>query len=169
MIAGSLRSGWGIQQAIDLIVDQTQDPAATEFRRVQSETRLGLSLEESLNKMAARLDSVDFAWIVSAIGIQREVGGNLAEVLDIAAAAIRERAELRREVVALTAEGRFSAIILVGLPFVMFGGLLFVGPRYIGQMTSSIYGLAMLGLAALLLLVGGIWSVQGLEGGGVTQ
>ena len=114
LIAGSLRSGWGIQQAIDLIVDETKDPAATEFRRVQSETRLGLSLEESLNKMAARLDSLDFAWIVSAIGIQREVGGNLAEVLDIAAAAIRERAELRREVVALTAEGRFSAIILVG-------------------------------------------------------
>jgi len=157
LIAGSLRSGWGIQQALDLIVDETREPASSEFRRVQSETRLGLSLEESLNKMAARLNSVDFTWIVTAIGIQREVGGNLAEVLDIAAGAIRERAELRREVVALTAEGRFSAIILVALPFVMFGGLFFVGPRYIGQMTSSVYGWMMLGLAGFLLLIGAIW------------
>lgn len=157
LMAGSLRSGWGIQQAIDLIVEETREPAASEFRRVQSETRLGLSLEESLNRMAGRLQSTDFTWVVSAIGIQREVGGNLAEVLDIAAEAIRERAELKRGVKALTAEGRLSAIILVGLPFVMFGMMSLVAPRYASALTGSIYGLAMLVAALVLLLIGGVW------------
>lgn len=157
LIAGSLRSGWGIQQALDLIVEETREPAASEFRRVQSETRLGLSLEESLGRMADRLQSVDFTWVVSAIGIQREVGGNLAEVLDIAAGAIRERAELRREVVALTAEGRFSAIILVALPFLMFAGLLVVAPKYASALTSTFYGVVLLVSALVMLLVGGLW------------
>jgi len=157
LIAGSLRSGWGIQQALDLIVEETREPAASEFKRVQSETRLGLSLEESLNRMAERLQSTDFTWVVSAIGIQREVGGNLAEVLDIAAGAIRERAELRREVSALTAEGRFSAIILVLLPFLMFGGLSVIAPKYASVLTNSVYGLALLAMAVVLLIIGGIW------------
>lgn len=157
LIAGSLRAGWGIQQALDLIVEETTEPSRGEFKRVQSETRLGLSLEESLNKMADRLGSSDFSWVVSAIGIQREVGGNLAEVLDIAAGTIRERAELRREVSALTAEGRFSAIVLLVLPFFLLGGLTFIAPRYLSSMTGTLYGWFMLGFAAVLLLVGGIW------------
>ena len=108
LIAGSLRAGWGIQQSIELVVEEIAEPAASEFARVQAETRFGLPLEQALGRMADRLDSEDFRWTVSAINIQREVGGNLAEVLDIVATTIRQRAELRRHVSALTAEGRYS-------------------------------------------------------------
>jgi tight adherence protein B len=160
LISGSLRAGWGIQQAVDLIVEETTEPARTEFKRVQSETRLGLSLEESLAKMAVRLDSEDFRWVVAAIGIQREVGGNLAEVLDIAAGTIRERAELRRQVSALTAEGRFSAIVLVVLPFLMLAALGFIAPRYLSNLTLNIEGLWMLGGGGVLLLIGSIWLMR---------
>jgi tight adherence protein B len=105
MMASSLRAGWGIQQSIDLVVQEMADPARSEFRRVQAESRLGLSVEEALEKMANRLDSDDFRWTVTAIAIQREVGGNLAEVLDLVASTMRERAELRRHIHALTSEG----------------------------------------------------------------
>lgn len=157
LISGSLRAGWGIQQALELIVGEIGEPAATEFARVQSETRLGLSLEESLEKMARRLGSEDFRWIASAIAIQREVGGNLAEILDIAVGTIRERAELRREVHSLTAEGRFSAIVLIALPFLLLAALAVVSPKYLSSMTGSSYGPFLLAFAALLLAVGGVW------------
>lgn len=157
LISSSLRAGWGIQQALELIVGEIGEPAATEFSRVQSETRLGLSLEESLEKMARRLGSEDFRWIASAIAIQREVGGNLAEILDIAVGTIRERAELRREVHSLTAEGRFSAIVLIALPFLLLAALAVVSPKYLSSMTASSYGPFMLAFAALLLAVGGVW------------
>lgn len=157
LIAGSLRAGWGIQQSLELIIEETAEPASTEFTRVQSETRLGLPLEEALSRMAERLDSADFRWVVSAIGIQREVGGNLAEVLDIAAGAIRERAELRREVSALTAEGRFSAVVLVLLPFFLLIAMSFVAPRYLSSLTASPLGWVMLVVAGALLAVGSLW------------
>ncbi len=157
LIAGSLRAGWGLQQALELIVQDTAEPAAGEFARVQSETRLGLPLEESLSRMANRLDSPDFHWVVSAIGIQREVGGNLAEVLDITAGTIRERAELRREVSALTAEGRFSGIILVLLPFFLFGAMMFVSPKYLSSMTGSPLGWVAFAMTGVLLTLGSFW------------
>jgi len=157
LVAGSLRSGWGIQQALDLVVEEIAEPAAREFKRVQSETRLGLPLEEALSRMADRLDSADFRWTVSAIAIQRDVGGNLAEVLDTVAATIRERAELRRLVSSLTAEGRFSAIILVILPIFMLVALSVVNPSYMSAMLTTGIGLAMLLAGALLLIVGTVW------------
>lgn len=157
LISGSLRAGWGIQQALELIIGETGEPAAAEFARVQSETRLGLSLEEALDKMAQRVGSEDFRWVVSAIAIQREVGGNLAEVLDIAVGTIRERAELRREVKALTAEGRFSAVVLVALPFILLAGLSIIAPKYLNSMTGSTYGLFALAFAAVLLAIGAVW------------
>jgi tight adherence protein B len=157
LIAGSLRSGWGIQQALDLVVEEIADPAGKEFRRVQSETRLGLPLEDSLGRMAERLNSADFRWTVSAIAIQRDVGGNLAEVLDTVAATIRERAELRRLVSSLTAEGRFSAIVLVILPIFMLVALSFVNPSYMSAMLTTRTGLLMLLFGALLLVAGTVW------------
>ena len=109
---------------------------------------------------AERIGSSDFQWTASAIAIQREVGGNLAEVLETLAATIRERAELYREVSALTAEGRFSAIILVALPFFLGFFLYLVQPVYMNVMFSSIFGLFALGGGLLLLLVGVIWLVR---------
>lgn len=157
LVAGSMRSGWGIQQAIDLVVDEVDDPAKAEFRRVQAETRLGLPLEDALHRMAERVDSGDLRWTVAAISIQREVGGNLAEVLNTVARTIRERAELRRQVKALTAEGRLSAVVLTALPFVIFFMLFAVNAPYMLQMLQVGMGRAALALGILLLLVGTIW------------
>lgn len=157
LIAGSLRAGWGIQQSMDLVVQEAGEPSRSEFRRVQSETRLGLPLEEALGKMAERVDSDDFRWTVAAITIQREVGGNLAEVLDIVAHTIRERADLRREVHALTAEGRLSAGVLTVLPFFVFSAMLFVNPGYMGRLLSTPLGVAMLFSGLVLLVVGLVW------------
>jgi len=157
LIAGSLRAGWGIQQAIELVVDEVADPSATEFRRVQSETRFGLPFEDALRRMADRLDSEDFRWTVTAVAIQREVGGNLAEVLDIVANTIRVRAELKRQVQALSAEGRFSAIALSFMPFLVVAILFVVHPRYIGVLFSSPTAITILVVGAALLVVGVVW------------
>ena len=157
MMASSLRAGWGVQQSIDLVVQEMSDPAAGEFRRVQAQSRLGLSVEDALEKMAERLDSDDFRWTVTAIAIQREMGGNLAEVLDVVAGTMRERAELRRHIHALTSEGRLSAVILFALPFIMLAVLLLVNPGYIAPMFTSVFGLILLVGGAVLLVVGGLW------------
>lgn len=157
LIAGSLRAGYGLMQAVGLVVSEAGEPAAAEFRRVQTEIRLGLPVKSALAKAAERVRSEDFSWTVTAIAVQREVGGNLAEVLDIVAETIRERDTLRRQVKALSAEGRLSAAILFVLPFVEVAVLLTVNPRYIGMMTSSGPGLVLVGIGVLLLLLGGVW------------
>jgi tight adherence protein B len=157
LMAGSLRAGWGLQQSIDLVVQQAAEPAVAEFARVQAEVRLGLPLDKALSRVAERLDSTDFRWTASAIGIQREVGGNLSEVLETLAATMRERAMLFREVKALTAEGRFSAVILELLPFFIAAALYFINPGYVGLLLNTQLGLMVLGGAAILLIVGIIW------------
>lgn len=157
LIAGSLRSGWGIQQAIDLVVDEVGNPASSEFRRTQAEARLGLPLEEALSRMAERVDSADLRWTVSAISIQREVGGNLAEVLNTVAHTIRERAELRRQVSALTAEGRYSLVVLTVLPFFVFFALFAVNPEYMLVALQTPAGQGAFVLGGVLLLIGVYW------------
>lgn len=157
LLSGSLRAGWGMLQAVSLVVEQMPSPASDEFRRVQTESRLGLSVEEALENMAGRLQSDDFKWTVAAINIQREVGGNLAEVLDIVATTMRDRAELRRHISSLTAEGRLSGIILMVLPFVELIMLLLVNPSYLSTMLTSPLGWLLMGMGVLLLIVGGIW------------
>jgi tight adherence protein B len=160
LIAGSLRAGWGIQQSISLVVQEVADPSASEFGRVESETRFGLPFEEALQRMAERVDSDDFRWTVAAVTIQREVGGNLAEVLDIVAYTIRQRAELRRHVSALSAEGRFSAIVLALLPFLVMVGMVLIAPQYVAVLFTARIGLIMLGFGAVLLVVGVIWIIR---------
>lgn len=157
LIAGSLRTGWGIQQALDLVVSEIDEPARTEFARAQAEARLGLPVEEALHRMAERVGSDDLRWTVAAIAIQREVGGNLAEVLNTVSKTIRERAELKRQVKALTAEGRFSAVVLTILPFAVFVMLFVVNPEYVTMMLGTPIGLVMLAIGGLLLLVGVVW------------
>lgn len=157
MLSGSLRAGWSISQAISLVVEQMPPPASTEFMRVQTEVRLGLSVEEALRKMADRLGSEDFNWTVSAITIQRDVGGNLAEVLDIVANTMRERAELRRHIHSLTAEGRLSGIILMSLPFVELVALLVVNPEYMSNLLTTPMGVMMSVAGVVLLLIGFFW------------
>lgn len=157
LISGSLSAGLSLAQSIDTIVREGQEPIASEFRRVISETRLGISLDDALEGVSERFDSKDFAWVVMAIRIQRQVGGNLAELLNTVASTMREREYMRRQVAALAAEGKLSAWVLGGLPPGFLGYLLLAKRDYVMPMFTEPLGWLMLGGAATLLSVGVFW------------
>jgi len=112
---------------------------------------------DALGDIAVRMESQDFEWAVLAISIQREVGGNLAEVLQTTAEMMNQRDRLRREMKALTAEGRISAVIMGVLPFFLFGLISFVNPSYLTPLYSTPIGLALVGFAILLIIAGVVW------------
>jgi len=157
LIAGALKAGYSFMQAVDMTVKETSPPMSVEFKRVLSEARLGLPLEDALDNMAKRVESDTFDWMVMSVKIQREVGGNLAEILEILASTIRERDQVYRQVKVLTAEGRLSAIILFLLPFVVGALLWILNASYISLLFTHPMGFAMVGMAVVMLAVGGFW------------
>jgi tight adherence protein B len=157
LMSGSLSAGLSLAQSLDTIVREGQEPITSEFKRVIVESRLGVGLEDALDGVAERMQSVDFKWVVMAIRIQREVGGNLAELLNTVSATLREREYLRRHVKALSAEGRLSCWILGGLPPTFLLYLVLAKPDYVHPMFSTGVGLLMLGVMAVLLVVGIVW------------
>jgi tight adherence protein B len=157
LIVGSLRSGFSFAQAVDAVVRDGRLPAAAEFSRALAETRIGVDLEEGLNHVAARMDCEDLRWVVMATRIQRGVGGNLAEVLRNTGDTMRERAQTRRHVRALSAEGRLSGYIVVGLPIAVGAWLTFSKPEYIRPLYTTPLGLMMLAGSAVLIVVGALW------------
>ncbi|GAP54662.1 type II secretion system protein, partial [Arthrobacter sp. Hiyo6] len=120
MVSGGLRAGHSVLRAIDAVAQEASEPTATEFSRVVNETRLGRDLEASLNDVSLRMKSEDFNWMAQAIEINREVGGDLAEVFDQVGETIRERSQIKGTIKALSAEGKLSAIILMALPVLLF-------------------------------------------------
>ncbi len=156
-MAGALSAGLSLAQATDTVVREGTDPMAGEFRRALVETRLGVEIEDALSGIADRMQSVDFEWVVMAIRIQREVGGNLSELLNKVAETIREREYLERQVLTLSAEGRLSVWILGGLPpgFMLY--LAVANPDYLAPMFSSPLGWVMLTVMAFLLIAGIFW------------
>ena len=157
LMAGSLRAGHSLLRAVDSVSQEAAAPTSEEFSRIVNETRVGRDLNDALDEVAARMGSDDFVWVAQAIAIHREVGGNLAEVLDAVGHTIRERNAIRRQVKALSAEGKLSAIVLMALPFGVIGFISMTNPAYIGRFTESLMGYAMLGAAGLMLVVGGLW------------
>jgi Flp pilus assembly protein TadB len=157
LIASSLQSGFSLPQAMDAVVRDDTQPAAGEFSRALAETRIGAELEDALNRAAERMDSIDLRWTVMAIRIQREVGGNLAEVLHNVVKTMRERAYLRRQVRALSAEGRLSAYVIVALPVVIGAWLFFRDPVYMRLLYTTLPGLIMLAAAVVLVVLGSLW------------
>ncbi|HVF03617.1 MAG TPA: type II secretion system F family protein [Frankiaceae bacterium] len=157
LLAGSLSAGYSLPQAVDAVVREGAQPIAGEFSRAIVESRLGVPIEDALETIAHRMDSRDFHWVVMAIRIQREVGGNLAEVLNNVAGTMRERERVRRQVRVLSAEGRLSAWILGGLPPLFGLYLLTVRGSYINPLFTDPIGLLLLGVAALLFTVGVFW------------
>lgn len=157
LMSGSLAAGLSLAQSVDTIVRDGTEPVASEFRKVLVETRLGLSLETALQGVADRFQSKDFEWVVMAINIQRQVGGNLAELLNTVAATMREREYMRRQVAALAAEGKLSAMVLGGLPpgFMLY--LLLANRSYVIVLFTTPMGLGMLGVGAVILSVGVFW------------
>ncbi|MCR6031907.1 VWA domain-containing protein [Nocardioides sp. zg-579] len=157
LMSGSLAAGLSLAQSIDTIVREGADPVSTEFKRVLVETRLGVPLEDALEGVAERFESKDFEWVVMAIKIQRQVGGNLAELLDTVAATMREREYLRRQVAALAAEGKLSAWVLGCLPPLFMFYLFLTQRDYVIVMFTEPLGILMLVGAAVILSVGAFW------------
>jgi len=157
LIAGSLQAGFSLPQAVDAVVREGTQPSAGEFSRALAEARVGADLEDALRRAADRMDSTDLRWTVMAIRIQREVGGNLAEVLRTTVGTMRERAFLRRQVHALSAEGRLSGYILVVLPVLIGGWFFFSDPGYMRPLYTTLAGLVMLVGSAVLVVVGALW------------
>jgi tight adherence protein B len=157
LLAGTLKAGYSIGQGFESVSTEVDDPMGRELRRVVTETRLGRSLEESLEAVAERLESEDFGWAVMAIRIQREVGGNLAELLLTVADTMTQRERLRREVSTLTAEGRISAIIIGALPPVLAAVMFVLNPEYIKELFSPGLGYMLIGAALVMMAIGFAW------------
>jgi tight adherence protein B len=156
ILASSLRAGYSFLQALDTVSKEIGEPSATEFQRVVAEIRLGRPVDDALLAMAERVDSQDLRWAVIAINVQRQVGGNLAEVLDTVAKTVRERAYIQRQVNVLSAEGKFSVVILSVLPFLILLYLSIVNPDYVEPLFSTTAGLALLAGGGTLMGLG-IW------------
>jgi tight adherence protein B len=157
LMASSLRAGHSLLRAVDSVSHEAASPTSDEFARIVNETRVGRDLDDALDEVAARMGSDDFTWVAQAIAIHREVGGNLAEVLDTVGHTIRERNAIRRQVKALSAEGKLSAIVLMGLPFAIIAFISMTNPAYLAKFTESLMGWGMLAVASVMMLVGGLW------------
>lgn len=157
LLAGGLRAGHSLLRAIDAVSGESESPTSEEFTRIINETRLGRDLGEALDDAAERTKSEDFSWVAQAIAIHREVGGNLADVLDQVGHTIRERNQIRGQVKALSAEGKISAIVLMVLPFGLGGILLVISPGYMDPFVESPVGVVLMGVSAILLTLGGLW------------
>lgn len=154
MMGQALRAGHSLAGAIQLVADQLPPPIATEFAQVYREQNLGVKIEDALQSMAARVDSLDVKFFVTAVMIQRQTGGDLAEVLDNISDVIRQRIELQGMVKALTGEGRLSGWVLFALPIVMFLGSLKLNPGYANMLLDDPTGRTLLMVAGGLQLVG---------------
>ena len=163
LLAGSLRAGYSLLQGVDAVAQEVDDPMGSELRRVLAEARLGRPLEDALEDASERMASDDFSWAVMAVRIQREVGGNLAELLDTVSETMISRERLRREVRSLTAEGRVSAVVLGILPIIM-GALMFsLNPDYIRKLFETGMGQVMSIGAAVLAGIGFYWMKKCVE------
>jgi len=116
-LAASLKAGHSFRQGIQTVVDEGQEPASKEFKRVLTDAQLGRPMEDSLSEMATRVGSKNFTFVINAVTIQRQVGGSLAGLFDMVAETVRQRQQFARRIRSLTAMGRLSAYVLVGLPF----------------------------------------------------
>jgi len=156
LVTTALRSGYGITQALESVAEEGEEPARSEFAHVLVEARLGRDLSESLHTLAQRMESKDLEWVVSAIDINRDTGGNLSEILNTVGSTIRERQRMARHVLTLTAEGRFSAQVLTALPILMGLFQWRMDPDKFALLTHGI-GLVALGIAAIFMIFGTLW------------
>jgi tight adherence protein B len=157
LLAGSMRAGFSFMQGLEAVADEASEPLRAEFQRAFTEARLGRPVEEALDDAARRMNSRDLAWAVMAIRIQREVGGNLAELLDTVAETMTHRERLRREVKSLTAEGRMSAIVLSIFPPAFAAMLFALQPDYMKLLFQETIGIIAVVIGAILSVVGWFW------------
>jgi tight adherence protein B len=157
VLAGAMRTGHSTMGALSVMADSSIEPSKTEFRRVLQDEQLGVPLDDALMVMARRMQSYDAEQLALVMRLQREAGGNTAEVLDRVAEVIRGRMELRRLVDVLTAQARISRWILTGLPIFVLVALAFTGGDYLDPMTSTLVGKIALVVGAIMVLIGSLW------------
>lgn len=154
LISNSLKSGYSFLQAVEMVARETPDPMAIEFKKVLRETSLGLSLEESLNKLGQRMESDDWDLIVTVVVIQGQTGGNLSEILESISSTIRERIKIKGEIMTLTAMGRLSGIIVSALPIGLGALLYLINPTYMKPLVTEPIGQAMLAAGVMTIGMG---------------
>ncbi len=157
LLASSMRAGFSFMQGVEAVASEAREPMKRELHRVFTEARLGRSVDVALEDCATRMDNQDLQWVVMALRIQREVGGNLAELLVTVAETMTQRERLRREVRALTAEGRFSAYILSIMPFFFLLLFQILRPDYVPHLFHKTLGIIALIGAAVGNVVGWFW------------
>jgi tight adherence protein B len=153
-MARVMRAGHSLATALQMSAEELPKPISDEFRRAYDQHALGIAMEDALMTMATRMDLTDFNFFVTSVIIQRQTGGDLAEILDNISAMIRNRSRLQQQVKALTSEGRATGYVLAALPVFMFVILELINPAYAGQLLFTPMGRMMLGLALGLLLLG---------------
>jgi tight adherence protein B len=157
-LAASLKAGHSFRQGIQSVVEEGAEPAANEFKRVMTETQLGKPIDDALAAMAARMGSNNFTFVINAVTIQRQIGGSLAGLFDMVAETVRQRQQFARKVKSLTAMGRMSAYVLVGLPFFIGAVVSVINPTYMSPLYHTGVGqvmmvgsLVMIGIGSLML------------------
>jgi tight adherence protein B len=156
LVSRSLRAGHAFSVGLKLVGEEAADPIGIEFRRVFDEVSMGVALPQALQNMTDRLDSVDLRFFVTSVLVQRETGGNLAEIIDSLAGLIRMRFELQLRIKALSAEGRFSAVVLFALPIVIGGALFKMNPDYMSTLFTDPMGQNMVMLGSVLMVTGAL-------------
>lgn len=154
MMASGLRAGYSMMQTLKMVSREMPLPLSDEVHRVTMEVGIGIPIEEALNHLLQRIKSTDLELMVIAMNVQREVGGNLAEILDTIGATIRERQELYGEVRTLTAQGRISAYVITGLPVLVLVAMFFLDRPYVSALWTTTFGYFLSAIALTLLVIG---------------
>lgn len=154
LMVNSLRAGYSTMQALEVISNEMPAPICEEFGRVVLELQLGVTFDVAMANLMRRMPSPDMDLIITAMSVQREVGGNLAEVLDAISFTIRERVRIKGEIQTLTAQGRITGIIITMLPFALGGVVYMVNPSFMGVLFENTCGWIMIGIALVLIVIG---------------
>ena len=155
-MAASLKAGHSFKQGIQSVVDEGQEPAAKELRRVLTDTQLGRPMEDALQETADRIGSKNFSFVITAVNIQRQVGGSLAGLFDMVADTVRDRQQFARKIRSLTAMGRASAYVLIGLPFFIAFAITLLNPTYMDPLYNSHAGHVLIALGLTMMAFGSL-------------
>jgi tight adherence protein B len=156
LMGRALRAGHALFVGMKMVGSEMRDPIAGEFKRGFDEISMGASVPESLSHLADRVELMDVKFFVTSVNIQRETGGNLAEIIDSLGRLIRKRFELKKKIQALSAEGRISAVVLMSLPFGIALALHFINPDYLTPLFTDPMGQTMVAVGATMMILGGI-------------
>jgi tight adherence protein B len=154
VIASALRAGHTFIGSLGVMVEDAPEPSRRELRRALADEQLGVPLVDALQRVSERMKSVDFQQVTLVATLQRETGGNTAEVIDLVTETIRDRLNLRRLIRSLTAQGRFAGRILAGLPVVLLIGISIINPGYVRPMFHQALGIIALVIAIVMVISG---------------